>query len=188
MVHAVRISAALISTAGLVYANLDLTPRQQEYELEGVTLHQVVFADGQQQVTYAPPRNWECSGNGNRFVLHPAAGSSAEAEITATKSEGAEGFDDASIKRLTDEVLASVPRGASNVVLVSQQRNPLLIGRKETFLVVISYDYYSQPYQRSVMFLNRKNEQIRFQLTCYRDAFRELQKAFESSHYSWQNL
>ena len=38
------------------------------------------------------------------------------------------------------------------------------------------------------MFLNRKNEQIRFQLTCYRDAFRELQKTFERSHYSWQNL
>lgn len=188
MVNAVRISALLISTAGLAYADLDLTPRQQEYELEGVKLHQLVFADGGHDVTYCPPRNWECSGNSSRFILHPTAGSSAEAEITASKVERAESFDEASIKRLTDEALASVPRGASNVVLVSQQRNPLLIDRKETLLVVISYEYYSQSYQRSVMFLNRKNEQIRFQLTCYRDAFRELQKTFERSHYSWQNL
>jgi hypothetical protein len=188
MVNAIRISAALISTAGLAYADLDLAPRQQEYELEGVKLHQLVFTDGEKNVTYSPPRNWECSGNRNRFVLHPATQSGAEGEITATKSASVENFDQATIKRLTDEVLASVPQGATNVGLVSQQLNPLLIDRKETFLVVISYDYYGQPYQRSVMFLNRKNEQIRFQLTCYRNVFRELQKAFESSHYSWQNL
>jgi hypothetical protein len=64
----------------------------------------------------------------------------------------------------------------------------LLIDRKETFLAVISYDYYNQSYQQSVMFLNRTNEQIHFQVTCDRTAFRELQKAFENSHYSWQNL
>ncbi len=121
MVHAVRISALLISTAGLAYADLDLTPRQQEYELEGVKLHQLVFADGDTTLPTAPPRNWEYSGNGNRFVLHPTTESAAEAEITASKVARAESFDEASIKRLTDEVLASVPRGAINVVLVSQQ-------------------------------------------------------------------
>jgi hypothetical protein len=45
-----------------------------------------------------------------------------------------------------------------------------------------------QPQTRSVMFLNRKKEQIRFQLTCRRSDFKELQKAFQGSHYSWQNL
>jgi hypothetical protein len=188
MVHAIRIGAALIATAGFVYADLDLTPRQQDYELEGVKMHQLVFSDGQKQITYAPPRNWEYSGSGNHLLLHPRSVSGADAEITSSKLPRAGDFDVETIKHLCDEILASVPSGATNVTLVSQQLNPLLIDRKETFLVVISYDYYSHAYKRSVMFLNRKNEQIRFQLTCYRDAFRELQKAFESSHYSWQNL
>lgn len=188
MVHAVRIGAALISSAAIVYADLDLTPRLQQYELEGVKLRQLVFTDGNHTVTYAPPRNWEYSGGGNRFVLHPATESGAEAEILVTKLSRFESFDDSVAKRLTDEVLASVPHEAINVELVSQQLNPLLIERKQTFLVVISYDYYSQQYERSVMFLNRKNDQIRFQLTCYRKSFHELQNAFERSHYSWQNL
>ena len=82
----------------------------------------------------------------------------------------------------------SKPAREINATLVSQRMNPLLIERKDTFLVVINYDYYSQPYTRSVMFLNRQNAQVRFQLTCYRNAFRNLQKAFQNSHCSWQNL
>jgi hypothetical protein len=185
---AIRVGVTLISLAGLAHADLDLTARLEQYDLDGVKRQQLVFADGDRRVSYTPPKNWEYSGAGSRFVLHPASQSGAEAVIAVTKLSAAEVFDQTTTKRLSDEVLASVPRGATNVTLVSQQLNPLLIERKETFLVVISYDYYSQPYQRSEMFLNRNNEQVCFQLTCYRNAFRELQKAFESSHYSWQNL
>jgi hypothetical protein len=188
MVHAIRIGAALMATAGFVHADLDLTPRQQDYELEGITIHQLVFTDEQQQITYAPPRDWEYSGSGNHFVLYPRSISGADAEITVNKSSGTADFDEETMKHLSNEVLRSVPSDATNVTLVSQQLNPLLIDRKGTFLVIISYDYYSQGYERSVMFLNRKNEQIRFRLTCYRRAFQELQRAFQSSHYSWQNL
>jgi hypothetical protein len=188
MVHAIRISAALLCIAGLAHADLDLTPRVQEYELEGVKMRQLVFTDGEKLITYSPPRNWEYSGGGNRFLLHPQTQTAAEAEITVTKTPHPASFDQAGLKRLTDEVLSSIPQDATNVELVSQQLNPLLIDRKETFLVVIRYDYYSQQYQRSVMFLNRKNEQIRFQLTSYRNSFQQLQKSFEGSHYSWQNL
>jgi hypothetical protein len=185
---AIRVGVILISLAGLAHADLELTPRLEQYDLDGVKLRQLVFTDGDRRVSYTPPKNWEYSGGGSRFVLRPASQSAAEAVITVTKLPTAEVFDKTTTKRLSDEVLASVPRGATNVTLVSQQLNPLLIERKETFLVVISYDYYSQPYQQSVMFLIRNNERICFQLTCYRNAFRELQKAFESSHYSWQNL
>ena len=90
----------------------------------------------------------------------------AEAIITVSKVSRPEGFEETTIKRLCDETLASLPRGATNTI-VSQQLNPLLIERKETFLVVISYDYYSTRYAKSIMFLNRQNEQIRFELTCH---------------------
>jgi hypothetical protein len=184
---AVRLGLGIILLARSASAGLDLTPRLEQYELEGVKLQQLVFNDGEHRVKYAPPRKWNYSGAGNRFVLHPASGS-AEAVISVNTLSRPETFDEPTTKRLCDEVLGSIPRGSTNVTLVSQQLNPLLINRKETFLVVISYDYYSQPFQRSVMFLDRGTEQVRFQLTCYRNDFWELQKAFERSHYSWQNL
>ncbi len=188
MGSAVRVGVALISFASLTRADLELTPRVEEYDLEGVKLKQLTFADGEKRVIYTPPKKWEYSGGGNRFVLHPVTESTAEAVITVSKTQHPEVFDEATTKRLCEEVLASVPGGATQVTLVSQQMNPLRIERKDTFLVVINYDYYSYPYARSVMFLNRRNEQVRFQLTCYRNSYRDLQKAFQNSHYSWQNL
>ncbi|HEY6122663.1 MAG TPA: hypothetical protein VIV66_22095 [Pyrinomonadaceae bacterium] len=188
MGSSIRITSILISLAIFARADLRLAPQLEHYELDGVKLEQLVFTDGQRRITYTPPRNWKYSNDGNRFLLHPASNLAAEAVISATKIPNAEVFDEATIKQLCDEVLASVPRGATNVAIVSQQLNPLVIERKETFLVVVNYDYCSYPYARSIMFLNRQNEQVRFQLTCYRNAFRDLQKAFQNSHYSWQNL
>jgi hypothetical protein len=185
---AIRIGVISILLASFAFADLDFAPRVEEYELDGVKLRQLVFADGPRNVTYTPPRNWEYSGGGNRFVLHPASESGAEAVIALSKVPRIETFDEATTKRLCDEVVGSVPRGATNVTLVSRQLNPLLIERKETFLVIINYDYYTASYARSVMFLYRQNEQLRFQLTCNRNVFPALQKAFVSSHYSWQNL
>lgn len=185
---AVRTALAIILLASSAYADLDLTPREEEYQLDGTKQRQLVFADGGRRVTYTPPRNWQYSGGGNRFVLRPSSELSAEATTTVNKLPRAEVFDDTTTKRLCDEVLASVPSGATKVTLVSQQMNPLRIEGKQTFLVIINYDLYGGPYTRSAMFLNRQNEQVRFQLTCYRNSFQKLQKAFESSHYSWQNL
>jgi hypothetical protein len=188
MGSAVRVGAAQLSLAGFVRADLEFTPRVEEYDVDGVKLKQLTFADGERRVTYTPPKKWDYSGGGNRFVLRPVSESAAEALITVRKVQRPEAFEEATTTRLCEEVLASVPSGATNVTLISQQMNPLQIERKDTFLVVINYNYYSYPYARSVMFLNRQNEQVRFQLTCHRNAFRDLQKAFQNSHYSWQNL
>jgi hypothetical protein len=189
MGSAVRFGLGIvILLAGSAYAGLELTPQSEEYELEGVKLHQLVFNDGGHRVTYAPPRKWTYSGGGNRFVLRPASESNAEAVITVSNLSRPETFDAATIKRLSDDVLASIPPGSTNVSVVSQQLNPILIGGKPTFQIVISYNSYGQAYTRSVMFLDRQNDQVRFQLTASQNVFREAQKAFERSHYSWQNL
>jgi hypothetical protein len=55
-------------------------------------------------------------------------------------------------------------------------------------LVTLSYTFYGQKYGRSILFLNRGNEQIRFQLTCPDRDFQELHRAFLASQYTWQNL
>ena len=92
------------------------------------------------------------------------------------------------MQRLANDVLSSLPPGSTHGQLVSLQKNPLIIEHKETFLVIITYDFVGRPQTRSVLFLNRSNDQMRFQLTCGANDFKELQKAFLASQFSWQNL
>jgi hypothetical protein len=184
----VRLALVILFLANSASANLQLTPEEAEYELEGVKIRQLVFLDGGQRVTYAPPRGWQYSGGGDHFVLHPKGGLSAEAIIRAVKLAQPENFDNAAMKRLCDQAIASLPGSATHIAIVSQEKNPLLIEQKETFLITIHYECYGVPYARSVMFLNRKNEQVQFQLTSPRPSFAQLQAEFLRSQFSWQNL
>jgi hypothetical protein len=164
-------------------AELDLTPKLSEYELDGVKFKQLAFSDGSKIVTYAPPRGWDYSGSATQLTLRPPGKSQAEATIKKVALSQPASFDEGTAKRLVQEAIASVPPSSTDIQLVSQEKNPLMIERKETFLVTLSYNLH-----RSILFLNRGREQIQFQLSCRRADFRELQAAFLDSQHSWQNL
>jgi hypothetical protein len=174
--------------ATAVRADLSFTPEVVAYELDGVVMHHLAFPDGSHRVTYSPPSGWDYTGGGNLLVLHPSRGARGEATISKVSLPAPESFDESTMNRLAEEVLRSAPPDAKNIALVSQEKNPLKIEGKETFLVIIKYDQFGEPQLRSVMFLDRKNEQLRFQLTAPRTNFPHLQDAFRSSQFSWQNL
>ena len=169
-------------------AELDLTPKLSEYELDGVKFKQLAFSDGSKVVTYAPPRGWDYSGSATQLTLRPPGKSQAEATIKKVALSQPASFDEGTVKKLVQEAIASVPPGSTDIQLVSQEKNPLMIERKETFLVTLSYNFYATAYNRSILFLNRGAEQIQFQLSCRRADFKELQAAFLDSQHSWQNL
>jgi hypothetical protein len=169
-------------------ADLDLTPNLSQHELDGVKVKQLAFSDGSKTVTYSPPRGWDYSGSAAQLTLRPPGKSQAEAKVTKIALPQPASFDEEAVKRLVQEALASVPPGSTDVQLVSQEKNPLMIERKETFLVTLSYNFHGDAYNRSILFLNRGAEQIQFQLGCRQADFKELQKAFFGSQYSWQNL
>lgn len=179
--------AASLLLAGAAKAELVLTPTVDEYVLDGVKLKQLAFFDGAQKVTYQSPRGWDYSGSATQLTLHPPNKPQAEATIRVSGPDQPQ-FDDETIKKLVAEVVALVPKGSTNVVVESQEKAPLRIGNRETFLVVISYSVLGNNYDRSILFINRGPEQIRCQLTCRSADFKELQKAFLSSQYSWRNL
>ena len=136
---------------------------------------------------YTPPRGWKYSGGNNLLVLHPPD-PRAEATITRTSLQNEASFNEETNKRLIDEVVASVAGQGRDIAVVSQEKNPLIIEKNETLLVIIKYNYNGKLYFRSVMFLNRKKEQLRFQLTAPQESFAPLQEAFRRSHFSWQNV
>jgi hypothetical protein len=169
-------------------ADLDLTPKLSHYELDGVKFQQLAFSDGSKIVTYAPPRGWDYSGSATQLTLRPPGKSQAEATIKKIALSQPASFDEETVKKLVQEAIASVPPGSTDIQLVSQEKNPLMIERKETFLVTLSYNLYGAAYNRSILFLNRGVEQIQFQLSCRRADFTALQAAFLDSQHSWQNL
>ena len=173
---------------GSARAELQLVPRATSYILDGVQFSQLAFPDGNKEVTYAPPAHWTYTGGSKQLTLRPPEKPQAEAIILKTVNTEAANFDENTMKKLVDQTVAAMPEGSTNVKVVSEQKNPLLIDRKETFMVICNYALANQDYSRSILFLNRGNEQIRFQLTCRRSDFESLQKAFLTSQYSWQNL
>jgi hypothetical protein len=182
----ILIGALFIATAR---ADLQLTPKTSESWVDGAKITFLAFSDGSgKEVTYGPPTGWEYSGSSTRFTLRPPSKPQAEGTIARINLSHPAVFDDETMKKLTAEVLASVPGGSTNVTLVSQEKNPLLIARKETFLVIVSCTFYGENYQRSMMFLNRGNEQVRFQFVSRAADFKALQAAFQGSHFTWQNL
>jgi hypothetical protein len=183
----VGLTASLL-LAGIAQAELQLTPSVDEYVLDGVKLKQLAFPDGDRKVTYQSPHGWDYSGTATQLTLHPPNKPQAEATITRIPRSDQSQFDDETLRKLVAEAVALVPKGSSNVAVDSQEKAPLRIGRRETFLVVLSYSLFGSSYNRSILFVNRGGEQIRCQLTCRSADFKELQKAFSSSQYSWRNL
>ena len=181
----VLVAAFLVTS---IHAELRLTPRIDEYDLDGVKLHQLAFSDGDKKVTYQSPQGWEYSGSATQLTLHPPNKTQAEATITRISLPEPGKFDEESLKKLVAQVTGTLPPGSEKIRVISQEKNPLMINRKETFLVILSYNLFGQAYNRSILFLNRDKEQIRFQLVCREADFKELHKAFLGSQYSWQNL
>ena len=168
-------------------AELQLSPRISEYVLDGVKFKQLAFADGSKTVTYQSPRGWDYSGSSMQLTLRPPK-AQADASITRIPLSQPGNFDEESLKKLVSDAVAQVVKGSENVTVVSQEKNPLMIQRKETFLITLSYTFYGEKYCRSILLLNRGNEQLRSQLTCREGDFIDLQRAFLASQYSWQNL
>ena len=91
-------------------ADLQLVPRPVDYVLDGVKLTQLAFSDGTgKEVTYAPPTGWECSGSATKLTLHPSNKPQAEGTISRRPMAEPAAFDEAAMKKLTDEIVASVP-------------------------------------------------------------------------------
>jgi len=174
--------------AATASADLLLMPRVAEYKGDGATFKHLEFSDAGKTVTYQSPRGWEFSGTSTQLTLRPPNKLQAEATITRVPLSQPGNFDEESLKKLVSDSVALVPNGSENISVVSQEKNRVMIEHKETFLITLSYTFYGQKYGRSILFLNRGNEQIRSQLTCHAADFEELHRAFLRSQFTWQNL
>lgn len=170
-------------------AEIRFTPRESKYSVEGMEFKQLAFPDGSgHEITYQQPPGWTYSGSVAKLTLHPSGNAQAEGTISEVKLSKSVAFDEATTKELVKRSLSAVPAESTDVTLVSQEMNPVKIGGKETFLVIVTYVFYGVRYERSIMFMNRGDEQIVFQFVSPASDFKDLQRAFLASQFTWQNL
>jgi hypothetical protein len=186
MVRSLILIAALVGSS--VRAELQLIPALADYQVEGVKFNRLAFQDGNKNSTYEPPLGWDYSGSGNCLTLRPPGKSQTEATISRLPLPEPYAFTDENLKKLLTEATASVPKNSSTVSVVLQAKNPIRISGKDTFEVIVSYNLLGQTFERSILFLNRDRDQLRFQLTAPNADFKQLQATFQSSLCSWRNL
>ena len=174
--------------AAAARADLELTPKLLAYRADGATLKHLEFFDAGKPVTYQSPRGWDYSGSATQLTLRPRNKAQAEATITRIPLSQPGNLDEESLKKLVGDAVAKLPQGSESISVVSQEKNQIMIEHKETFLIMLSYTFYGQKYGRSILLMNRGNEQIRFQLTCHEADFSQLHQAFLRSQYTWRNL
>lgn len=183
------ISLAAVFLASAARANLDLSPQEDSFELDGMRISQLAFSTGNRlKATYQPPRAWKYAGGSEYLELQPDGVAQVKARISKSPAFPNVSFDAEGRKRLTEQVIASLPEGSEQVKVVSEELNPLQIDGKQTYLVELSYVYYGERFSCYSLLLDRVPEMLTFRLNCRESSYQALRAEFHRSLYSWQNL
>jgi hypothetical protein len=176
----------LLSSACL--GDINLTPMESTYELEGFKFPNVSFKFDGKTVSYVPIRNWHYTGSHNRFTMCAKGAMKAEASICTVPVASPIAFDEEQMKRFERETVAVLPVDAEKVTVISQEKNPLYIGGKETLETIVSYVFYGRATQMGVLYVNMGKTLLRFELVCDLKDFPQAHEQFRRSLYSWRGI
>jgi hypothetical protein len=177
---------ALFAVAARALAAIDFTPTVNQYQSEGAQYSSVNFKDEKRSVSIILPRQWTCHGDSSRLQIIPPNQSLSEGVLQSVPTRSPVRFDEATVKRLEQQVVSTLPAGAQGVTMVSQQENTILLGQNLSYEFVLSYKTLGQTFCRSVIFVNCPNQQLAFRFSAPAASFDNLNKAFRRSLSSWQ--
>jgi hypothetical protein len=174
---------AVISTA---QATIDFTPTVNRYQSEGAEYSSVSFKDDKRSVSIVLPRQWSCRGDSSRLQVTPPNQNLAEGVLQSVPTKGVLRFDEATVKTLEQQVLATLPAGTQGATVVSRQENTIMLNQNVSYEFVVSYQTLGQIFYRSVIFVNCPDQQLVFRFSAPKAVFDNLNRAFHQSLYSWQ--
>jgi hypothetical protein len=178
--------ASFFALAPLAEAQIDFTPTVSKYISEGAEYSSVDFKDDKRKVSIVLPRLWSCSGDASKLRILPPNQNLAEGIIQAFPTKVGARLDEGALKSLEQQVLATLPTGSQDAILVSQQENPIILNQNLSYEFVISYQTLGRTFQRSVIFVNCPGQQLIFRFSAPKEVFASLNAAFRQSLYSWQ--
>lgn len=167
-------------------AGIDFTPTVTRYFNEGAEFLNVSFKDEKRTVSLALPRLWTCHGDSSRLQITPPDQGFAEGIVQAVPTKAALPLNEANLKALEQQVVATLPPGSQGVASVSQQENPVCLNQSPSYEFVVSYQTLGKSFQRSVIFVNCPDQQLVFRFTAPKSEFDKLNRSFRQAIYSWQ--
>lgn len=178
--------AGLTVLCGSALGSIDFAATTSERVLAGIKFPQLVFQENGRKITYEQPRGWSYSGTSASITFIPSEIPQAQATIEQSPLREPQAFNEPMMKALQEQVLTSLPPNSQNATLVSVEKNPLMVNRHETFEVIVTYQNSGSEFERSVLFLNLPDTQLRFRVTTRKQDFEKIHKAFRGSICSWQ--
>jgi hypothetical protein len=185
---AVRVFAITLLMGAVAYGEVDLTPVESSYELDGVTLTNVLFHDGRQEIRYDPPKDWRLSGSGSRLTLVSNAFANADGHVEVKSLAEMLPFDEANIKKYVESARLSLPRDARSIETLGTRLNPLKICGHDTLAVELQYEMLGASYRTQLLYLNRERQQWIFRITAPSKTFDQAFEPFRASLYSLTGL
>jgi hypothetical protein len=180
---------ALLASLSKVKAELNLSPQEESFELDGIKLTRFVFDNGTSSKTsYQLPPRWSCSGSNNQLQIQPAEKTQADIAITKVAPPNVIVFEEANREKLKQRALSSLPEDASQIQVESEEANPLQISGRETYLVQLSYTRFGERFKRYFLLVNLTHGQLLCQLTSKERDYDRMARAFQQSLYSWKHL
>lgn len=189
----VRSVIATISIFSLLFsfaeAELDLTPVDSYYVVEGIRSPDLNFHDDSKVIAYTPPGRWKPNGAGKKMTMVPPDKPQAAASITAvpaTPEDLAATADNA--KAYAEIATKALPRDAMKVEVIFAGVAPMRVSGYFLMQVTLTYMFFGQEFTSTTYFMPRPKEQVRFQLVCRSVDYQDLFRPFEVSLYSIQGF
>jgi hypothetical protein len=189
MVRAITTAAALGFLAAIAHADLDFTPFDSFYEIEGIRVPNLNFHNSGKVISYTPPPDWKTSGRGKKLTLLPPqavqAGATFEAVPAGPEPLAAEEANVTAFRKLAVEIL---PPEATNVEAAGAGVSALRLCGRPAVAVLLSYTFFGQQFRMSVLFIPHDEELLRVRFTAHAADFAPLEKIFRRSLYTLQGL
>jgi hypothetical protein len=90
------------------------------------------------------------------------------------------------MKKLREETVRGLPKNSTQIQVLSEVTNALLINGHKTYEVTIAYMCYGQRYQTSVLFGNLDRQQLRCRVLANASDFDKVHRTFCDSLCSLQ--
>ncbi len=188
MVPGISIPAGLLLLTAYASAQLNLSPRESFYEVEGIRSPNVKFRNGSNDVFYTPPVGWQLSGGGQKLALIPADKVQAGASIEAEGAKEIPAIGPGSFEAYGEMARALMPREAAKVEVVEVGISSLRISGHPMMEVTLEYTFFGQQFRRNVLFMPHDTELIRFEISARTSDYVDLKQAFHESLYSMRGL
>ena len=132
---------------------LDLKPSIVQYEEDGLFLPKICLTGTKARVLFAEPNGFTLIKDASVFTLQAKADRTATVNILSSAQPLLPLTEEARRKAVRDSILATAPKEADRVEIITESENPVPINGWKTYQFTMSYGLFGQTFKKQVVFV-----------------------------------